>query len=85
MPPTDTIALDGGRRLAPVVLELIRELRAVREAYHVAVGIIAERDARLERLRAENRHVRTQLRAVLSGRTIADERLALDEDARDAA
>lgn len=85
MAPTDTIPPDGGRRLAPVVLELIRELRAVREAYHVAVGIIAERNARLKGLRDENIHLRAQLRAVVTGRTVADERQALDENARTAA
>lgn len=85
MMPTTTIPDTEPGRLVPVVLELIRELRAEREAYHVAVGIIAERDARLDRLRAQNIHLRAQLRAVMSGRTIADERQALDEDARTAA
>lgn len=67
--------------LAPVVVDLIRQLRAEREAKHVAVGLIAERDGEVKRVRAENIHLRAQLRAMFSGQTIADERQALETDA----
>lgn len=76
--------------LTPALLDTIRlarargvELLEVRTWLRDALAVIAERDRALDHLRAENIHLRAQLRAALSGRTIAEERQAIEREALD--
>lgn len=73
---------------AAVAVSLIRELAAARrardayrEALQAAVAVIKARDEALTRLRDTNAHLRAQLRAAVSGRTLAEERQAIEAEA----
>lgn len=77
--------------LAPALLDTLARVRALhadvdlaREMLSVAVSVIAERDRDVARVRAENVHLRAQLRAAFSGKTIAEERQQAEQDALDA-
>ena len=74
--------------LAPIVIDLlhlVRDLRQQRidlaEALHAALDLVAQREAALDRVRADNRYLRAQIRAAVSGRTIAEERQQLEAEA----
>lgn len=61
------------------------ENHELREALRVSVSIIAERDKAVHRLEDQNIHLRAQLRAMMTGRTIAAERLDRERELLDAA
>jgi hypothetical protein len=66
-------------------IKLARDLReqllGVREALRVSIGVIAERDQEIDRLRSTTLHQRAQLRAAMSGRTISDELAEAEREA----
>ncbi|MCC7177065.1 MAG: hypothetical protein IT177_01625 [Acidobacteria bacterium] len=73
---------------AALVVRLVRELAAARrardayrEALQAAVAVIRARDEALTRLRDTNAHLRAQVRAAVSGRTLAEERQAIEAEA----
>ena len=79
---------DRRNPLTPALMDTIRlvrrlrdELHASAEALHAALDVIADRDARCDRLEDSNRHLRAQLRAAATGRTIAAERQQLEAEA----
>jgi hypothetical protein len=74
--------------LAPVVIGLIRALSMERDAHtstravlHEAIALVREQDQKLDRERASRFDLLSQYRALISGRTKAEERQALDEAA----
>ncbi len=66
--------------LRAYIAELEADVVACRELLQEALAIAHEHDRQLHLLRDENKHLRAQLRAVFSGRTIAEERQAIDEE-----
>lgn len=78
----------SGNPLASVLTATIRELYSARvvseqrrELLSVAIETIHDLDRKLDRSRDENIHLRSQLRAFVSGRTIAEERQQLEDEA----
>jgi hypothetical protein len=77
----------GGNPLAPVLLNVIRvardrgvQLRAARAVLVTAIGLLADRDRQLDDERSQKEHLRAQIRACVSGRTIAEERHAIADE-----
>ena len=71
---------EANNPLAPALIETIRvarglreQLLSVREVLRVSIGVIAERDHEIDRLRSTTLHQRAQLRAAMSGRTVSEE------------
>ena len=65
--------------------ELQEHLHECREALRVAVEMLAEKDRALDNAREQKEHLRAELRAYVSGRTIAEERQALEGQKDEAA
>lgn len=72
-------------RLAPILNASVKQLSAVRAALRVAVELLADAESAKKRLTDQNRHLRAELRAYMSGRTIAEERQKIDREAEMAA
>lgn len=77
----------SGHPLAPILvdtLHLVRRIRLEKQdlstALHAALDVIHERDTTVDRLRRHNLHLLAQLRALASGKTIAEERQQLDDE-----
>jgi hypothetical protein len=80
-------------RLAPLLLDAWRQIRRLRlilqlanerrralsDALRTAVALLAEQNETIDRLRDQVTHLRAQVRAAVSGRTIAAERQAIDD------
>lgn len=69
--------------LRAYVAELERDVATYRDLLCEALAAVADRDRTIRRLRLDVRDLRAQVRAAVSGRTIADERQALDREALD--
>lgn len=54
--------------------------RAQSEAVHASLDIIAELNAEIDRLRAQVTDLRAQTRALMSGRSVADERADVERE-----
>lgn len=67
--------------LAPVLLKAIRELADVRLVLSVAIELLAEGHRKNKASVEQSRFLRAQLRACLSGRTIASERQSIEDEA----
>lgn len=75
-----THALDAWR----VIRQLRQDNDDLRLGLQAAVSIIAERDKTIARMDNANLHLRAQLQALMSGRTIAEERQQLERERLDA-
>lgn len=76
-PPTRSVLLVETLQL---VRRLRDDLRDCREALRVSVELLAERDKQLDSARRQNTQLRAELRAAASGRTIAEERQAIEAE-----
>lgn len=65
------------------VRDLEADIVTYRDLTRAALAAVAERDREIRRLRADNAFFRAQLRAAISGRTIAAERQDMDREALD--
>lgn len=64
--------------LAPVLVELIRELSSTRAVLHEAVTMLGEQERKLDRERASRLHLLKEYRAIVGGHTRGDTRQRLE-------
>lgn len=74
------ITLDAWR----TIRRLHEDADDLRLGLQAAVSLIAERDTTIAKLENTNLHLRAQLSAALSGRTVAEERQAIERERLDA-